>query len=119
MVVFVIRHNLDVMHVEKNVCVSLLGTILNNDDKSNDTNNERFDLENLNLCPELHMVKDGKKWIKLATEFIMSVADRQKFFSFIKSVRFPDAFATNLRKNITNNDDKITSLKPHDCHVLM
>ena len=70
-----LRHNLDVMHVKKNVCDSLIGTIMNIDGKSKDTNNTRFDLANLNVCPELHMVKYGNKWIKSAVEFIMSVAD--------------------------------------------
>ena len=28
-------------------------------------------------------------------------------------------FAANLRKNITDNDSKITGLKSHDCYVLM
>ena len=101
------------------MCDSLIGTITNIDGKLKDTNNTQFDLANLNVRPELYMVKDGNKWIKPAAEFIMSVANRQKFFSFIKSVRFPDAFASNLRKNITDNDSKITGLKSHDYHVLM
>ena len=65
------------------------------------------------------MVKDGNRWIKPVAEFTMSVRDRQKFCSFIKGVKFPDAFASNLKKNITDNDSKITGLKSHDCHVLM
>ena len=49
----------------------------------------------------------------------MSVADRHKFCSFIKSLSFSDAFTANLRKNIIDNDSKITGLKSHDCHVLI
>ena len=49
------------MHVEKNMCDSLHSIILNIDGKSEDTNNALFDLENLNVRPELYMVKDGKK----------------------------------------------------------
>ena len=64
------------MHVEKNVCDSLLGTLMNINGKSKETNNARFDLANLNVCLELHMVKDGNKWIKLVVEFTMSVADQ-------------------------------------------
>ena len=107
------------MHVEKNLCDSLIGTIMNTDGKSKATNNTQFYLENLNVWPELHMVKDSNKWIKPAAEFTTSITDRQKFCSFIKSVRFPDAFASNLRKNIKNNDNNIIGLKSHDCHVLM
>ena len=107
------------MYVKKNVYDSLIGKIMNIDSKLKDTNNARFDLANLNVRPELHMVKDGNKWIKSAAEFTMSIADRQKFCSFIKSVRFLDAFAVNLRKNIIDNYSKITDLKSHDCHVLI
>ena len=67
------------MHVEKNVCDNLIGTILNIDGKSKDTIKARFDLANLNVYPKLHMVKDGNKWIKPAVDFTMSVANRQKF----------------------------------------
>jgi hypothetical protein len=31
-----VHHSIDVMHVEKNVCESLLGTLLNTDEKTND-----------------------------------------------------------------------------------
>ena len=79
--------------------------------------NAQFDLANLNVRPELHMVKNGNKPIKPAAKFTMLVADRKKVCSFIKSVKFPDAFSANLRKNITDNDSKVTSLKSHDCHV--
>ena len=40
----ILKHNIDVMHAEKNVCDSLLGTILDND-KSKDTSNARRDLK--------------------------------------------------------------------------
>ena len=43
-----LKHNLDVMHIEKNVCDSLLGTLLMND-KTKDNLNARKDLENLKI----------------------------------------------------------------------
>ena len=101
------------------MCDSLISTILNIDGKSKDTNNARLDLANLNVHPDLYMVKDGNKWIKSAAKFIIPIANRHKFCSFIKSVRFFDAFASNLRKIITYNDSKITDIKSHDCHVVM
>ena len=38
-----LRHNLDVMHIEKNICDTLLGTILNIDGESKDTTKVRID----------------------------------------------------------------------------
>jgi hypothetical protein len=32
-----LRHNLDVIHIEKNICDSVLGTLINIDEKTKDT----------------------------------------------------------------------------------
>ena len=39
-----LKHNLDVMHIEKNICDSLLGTLMGDPHKSKDTDNARRDL---------------------------------------------------------------------------
>ena len=40
-------------------------------------------------------------------------------YEFLKSVRFPNGFASNLRKNVIDENNKITRLKSYDCHVIM
>ena len=40
----ILRHNLDVMHIEKNICDSIVGTLLSIDGKSKDNFNSRLDL---------------------------------------------------------------------------
>ena len=52
-----LHHNIDVMHVEKNVCKSLLGTILNLDGKTKDHLNSRLDLQLLNIRKEFHPIR--------------------------------------------------------------
>ena len=47
------RHNLDVMHVERNVAASLVSTLLHCE-KSKDGLAARKDLEELGIRPELH-----------------------------------------------------------------
>ena len=44
-----LRHNLDVMHVEKNVCDSVVGTLLNTINKTKDIDKARLDLANMNI----------------------------------------------------------------------
>ena len=39
-----VRHNLDVMHIEKNVCESLISTLLNMKGKSKDSLSSRLDM---------------------------------------------------------------------------
>ena len=42
-----IRHNLDVMHIEKNICEALLGTLLEIAGKAKDTEKARLDLQDM------------------------------------------------------------------------
>ena len=48
-----VRHNLDVMHIEKNVCESIIGTLLNIPRKTKDGLNSCLDLMNMCLRCEL------------------------------------------------------------------
>ncbi|KAL5573640.1 hypothetical protein UlMin_023237 [Ulmus minor] len=114
-----LKHNLDVMHIEKNICDSLLGTLMGDPHKSKDTDNTRRDLQNLGIRSELHLYEDGNKLMKPAAEYTFSEANRRKFCRFIRSVKFPDGFAANLWKNVAQNDSRIVGLKSHDCHVIM
>ena len=54
-----VRHNLDVMHIEKNICDSILGTLLEMDGKSKDGPKARLDLEDLKIRKDQHP-KPGK-----------------------------------------------------------
>ncbi|KAL5537822.1 hypothetical protein UlMin_043515 [Ulmus minor] len=114
-----LKHNLDIMHIEKNVCDSLLGTLLADPHKSKDTDNARRDLVKLGIRHELHLFEDGNKLMKPAADYTFSEANRRKFFRFIISIKFPDGFASNLLKNVAQNDSRLLGLKSHDCHVIM
>jgi hypothetical protein len=48
-------HCLDVMHITKNVCESLLGTLFNMLDRTKDGSKARNDLMSLNIRKELHL----------------------------------------------------------------
>ena len=56
-----LKHNLDVMHIEKNVCEALLGTVLGIESKSKDTDKARLDLMDLQVRSELHLYKEGER----------------------------------------------------------
>ncbi|KAL5570407.1 hypothetical protein UlMin_026982 [Ulmus minor] len=87
--------------------------------KSKDTDNARRDLQNLGIRSELHLYEDGNRLMKPAAEYTFSEANRRKFCRFVRSVKFPDGFASNLSKNVAQNDSRIVGLKSHDCHVIM
>ena len=115
-----LRHNLDVIHIQKNICDRILGTLLNNEGKTKDTFKARQDLEDMNIRKELHLIKrsDGK-YVMPAACYTLSKAERQGFCEFLKSVKFLDGYASTISRCASINDGKISGLKSHDCHVLL
>ncbi|KAJ0492169.1 putative Transposase-associated domain-containing protein [Helianthus annuus] len=114
-----IRHNIDVMHVEKNVCENVLGTLLNIEGKTKDTDKARLDLEDMNIRKELHLVRKNDHWVKPHASYVLTRDERKQFCNLLSSVRFPDGYAGNLAKNVNVEDGKVYGLKSHDCHVLI
>jgi hypothetical protein len=49
-----IRHNLDIMHIEKNVWENIYGTLLGIEGKSKDNLKARLDLQDMEIRAELH-----------------------------------------------------------------
>ncbi|KAL5559557.1 hypothetical protein UlMin_035768 [Ulmus minor] len=84
-----LKHNLDVMHIEKNVCDSLLGTLLADPHKSKDTDNARRDLAKLGIRHELHLFEDGNKLMKPAADYTFSDANRRKFY-YVRNAAKPE-----------------------------
>ncbi|XP_035551693.1 uncharacterized protein LOC118349872 [Juglans regia] len=56
-----LRHNLDVMHIEKNIADNILFTLMNSPGKSKDNINSRRDLELLGYRKELHLIWHGDR----------------------------------------------------------
>ena len=79
-----LRHNLDVMHIEKNICDNIMGTIMNVKEKTKDTIKTRLDLQEMNIRPELHPIQKGEK-IEVSTAcYTLSPEDKHKLCLFLK-----------------------------------
>lgn len=112
------RHNLDVMHIEKNVCDNIVGTLLNDSVKSKDTTKARLDLEDLNIRKELWLKERNGKFVKPPANFTLSKDECVEFCKFIKSIRLPDGYASNISRCVTDSNT-LGGMKTHDCHVLL
>ncbi|XP_012849503.1 PREDICTED: uncharacterized protein LOC105969303 [Erythranthe guttata] len=77
----ILRHNLDVMHIEKNVCDNVLGTLLNLEGKTKDHENSRLDLKDMGIRHALHptILESGRKYLPAAS-FSMSKKEKEVFF---------------------------------------
>ncbi|KAI5317622.1 hypothetical protein L3X38_037329 [Prunus dulcis] len=88
-----LRHKLDVMHVEKNVFDTVVGTILDIEGKTKDTIKTHLDLERMGIRRGLWMNRDSDKARRdLAFFFCMKPNDKKEFLKFVSSIKFPDGF---------------------------
>ncbi|XP_013608060.1 PREDICTED: uncharacterized protein LOC106314786 [Brassica oleracea var. oleracea] len=74
-----LRHNLDVMHIEKNVFENIMNTLLDVKGKSKDNLKSRLDLPELCARPELHVTREGKLPVP---NFRLSGVAKQKLFDW-------------------------------------
>ena len=100
-------HNLDVMHIEKNICDALLGIILCLE-KNKDTVNARLDLQDMGIRPDLHLEEDEDNSVSMpAAWYSMEKEERVAFCVFLKSIRFPYGYASNLTRCISSYGSKV------------
>ncbi|WVZ49373.1 hypothetical protein U9M48_000740, partial [Paspalum notatum var. saurae] len=114
-----LRHNLDVMHIEKNICEYFLGTFLGIPGKSKDTINARLDLEDMGIRKNLHLIPNGDSYSVPQAPYVMSKTQKLDFCRFLRSVKFPDGYASNLATCISTDGCNLQGLKTHDCHILL
>ncbi|KAA0062133.1 transposase [Cucumis melo var. makuwa] len=73
-----VRHCLDIMYIEKNVCMNIVGTLLDISGKSKDGMNSRLDLVEMNIRPELApMVIELDA---LQEDIVMTLCNLEKYF---------------------------------------
>ena len=82
-----VRHNIDVMHVEKNVSDALLSIIMNNA-KSKDGLKARKDLEDMGIMSNSHPEKRGKRTYLPPAAFWLSKEEKKKFSRRLSKFRW-------------------------------
>jgi hypothetical protein len=108
------------MYVEKNVCESLLGTLLNTDKKTRDHGHARADLKKMGIKWELWLV-DSVKGTELPTSCItLSKHEKKEFCGWLKNGKVPSGYLMNVSRLISFPDLKVApGVKSNDYHVLL
>ena len=117
----VLRHNLDVMHIEKNVCDNIIGMLLQLEGKSKDNDKAHYYLVDMNirsqLHPKMHPSK-GKQYFPRAC-YQMTSKEKETFLEVLKTIKAPDEYLSNISRCVQVKEHKISGLKSYDCHLLM
>ncbi|XP_060190633.1 uncharacterized protein LOC132619889 [Lycium barbarum] len=105
---------------EKNICDSLLGTLLEIDGKSKDHVNSRYDLQEMGIRKELQPIEDNDRNVSLAQAcFSMKPEQKRLFCTVLKNAKLPKGCASNISHRVQVKEMKISGYKSHDAHFIM
>ncbi|XP_021755332.1 uncharacterized protein LOC110720599 [Chenopodium quinoa] len=115
-----IRHNLDVMHIEKNFFDQLIHTIMDVKKLTCDTPSTRNDIAKYCKRPQLHLQENDRgKEVMPKAPFALDKAQRKVLCEWVKQLRFLDGYASNLSRCVDLQACKLYGMKSHDCHMFM
>ncbi|XP_021603880.1 uncharacterized protein LOC110608905 [Manihot esculenta] len=112
-----IRHNLDVMHIEKIFFENIINTIMSVEGKTKDNAKSRADLNVICDRPELEMDQVTGRYPK--TCYTLDKQSKQVLCDWLKNLKFPDGYVSNMGRCIDMKRLKMFGMKSHDCHIFM
>jgi hypothetical protein len=116
----VLRHNIDVMHNEKNVADVMLSMCIDITERTKDNSKARLDMAEICDRPTLELTKaPNGTWKKPRAKYCVSKDDKLVILKWFKQLKFPDRFAANLRKSVKLDKQKFVGLKSHDFHIII
>lgn len=114
-----VRHILDVMHIEKNVCEALLGTLLNIPKKTKDKESVRIDMAAMGIRLNLRPKTAGKKEKLPLASWNLTHQEKKIVCSSFLGMKLPDGFCSNIRSLVSMETLRLTKMKSHDCHMIL
>ena len=91
-----LHHNLDVIHIEKNVCDSIIGTLLNIKGKTKDGIESRRDLVTMGIRQDLQPNLKENKLTLPAASFTLSKEEKIIFCKHLSELKVPDSYSSNI-----------------------
>ncbi|XP_074351607.1 uncharacterized protein LOC141690732 [Apium graveolens] len=114
-----VRHTLDVMHIEKNICEALTGTLLNIPGKTKDRESVRIDMAEMGIRMELRPKNSGKKEKLPMASWNLLHREKKIVCSSLIGMKLPDGFCSNLKGIVSMDTLRLVGMKSHDCHTML
>ncbi|KAL0315394.1 UNVERIFIED_CONTAM: hypothetical protein Sradi_5417600 [Sesamum radiatum] len=106
------------MHIEKNVFGNISNTVMDIKGKSKDNLNARKDLAMICNRPELQ-VDEHRLNVMPKAVYTLTKYQKRKISGWVKCLRFPDGYASNLARCVNMIELRLHGMKSHVCHIFM
>ena len=107
------------MHIEKNMCDSLLGNLLNIAGKTKDEVRTRLDLIQMGIQKKLAPKVCEKRTYLPPASFMLTKEEKHVMHQCLFDVKVPNGYSYNIRALVDMKGLKSIGLKSHDCHKLI
>ena len=111
------------MRIEKNIFEQIINTVMNVKDKTKDNINARKDMFTHYKRRRLNVRVEGgersRREVMPEAPYVLRKEQRKVVCEWIRKVKFPDGYASNLSRCVDMRTALLHNLKSHDCHVFM
>ncbi|CAL2247277.1 unnamed protein product [Prunus armeniaca] len=114
-----VRHVLDVMHIEKNVCDSIIGTLLEIPGKNKDGIAARLDLLNIWVKTDLRLEYGQRRTHLPPGPWNLSREEKRAVCNSFYGMKVSEGYCSDIKNLVRLKDSRLLGLKYHDCHTLM
>jgi hypothetical protein len=114
-----LRHNLDVMHIKKNMFENIFNTVMDVKGKTKDNIKARLDIALYCNHKNMELVYDESRVAKPRARFELEKNAQLLVYKWLKSLRFLDGHASNISRLVNIEDCRLYGMKSHDCHMFM
>jgi len=114
-----LRHNLDVMHIEKNVSENIFNTIIHVKGKTKDNIKARLDVALFCNRQHMELVCDKSRVANSRASFVLEKNAQLIVYKWLKSLCFSDGHASNISRLVNMEECRLYGMKSHDCHVFI
>ncbi|KAL0405686.1 UNVERIFIED_CONTAM: hypothetical protein Slati_3882500 [Sesamum latifolium] len=112
-----IRHNIDVMHIEKNVLDNIFNTMMDIKKKTKDNLNARKDLKI--ICHRLELKLDKRRPNPMSkVVYTLTKLQKRRICEWIRGLKFFDWYASNIAHCVDMTELRMPDMKSHDCHSI-
>jgi hypothetical protein len=106
-----LHHNLDVMHIEKNVFENIFNTVMDVKRKTKDNIKARLDIALFCNRKNMELVCDGSRVAKPRASFMLEKNAQLLVYKWLKSLHFPDGHALNISRLVNMKECRLYGMK--------
>jgi len=107
------------VHIEKNICDSIIDTLLNIPGKTKDTIKSRLDLVEMRICEQLASEKRGQSIYLPPVCHTLSRKKKIELCQYPPGIKIQVVYSSNIQSLVSMKNLKLLGLKFLDCHVLI